>query len=86
MAASAASDKQNFYMRRRVSFTVEAQERGEVKVEYVPSNDNKADILTKVLGVKMFCRLRDALMNVSESVKFVAAHVVSKIVKLRASK
>ena len=48
--------------------------------------DNKADILTKVLGVKMFCRLRDALMNVSESVKFVAAHVVSKIVKLRASK
>ena len=51
----------------------------------MPSNDNKADILTKVLGVKMFRRLRDMLMNVSESVKFVSAHVASKIIKLRAS-
>ena len=40
----------------------------------IPSEDNKADILTKVLGTKLYKRLRDVLLNVQNA----AAHIATQ--------
>ena len=73
------------YLRRRSSFVQEAHERKEIKVVQVSSDENKADILTKVLPVKQFKKLRNVLMNLATSVKQVAAHVHEFVIKLRDS-
>ena len=78
IAASQLSDKEGLYIKRRKVFIQEAVERGEVEVVQIPSTDNKADILTKILPAKLYRRLRDALLNVSVSAQHIsqtAAHV-----------
>mgnify|MGYP004059087955 CR=1 FL=1 len=85
VGGSAASERQGLYLRRRSSFVQEAHERKEIKVVQVSSDENKADILTKVLPVKQFKKLRNVLMNLATSVKQVAAHVHEFVIKLRDS-
>jgi hypothetical protein len=67
-AASATSDKRSLYMRRRISFIQEAQIQSEVDVGHMPTDDNRADILTKALAFKIFARHRHTLLNTSRLV------------------
>ena len=73
-AASKLSDREGLYIKRRKSFIQEAVASGEIEVVQIPSEDNKADILTKVLGTKLYKRLRDVLLNVQNA----AAHIATQ--------
>ena len=58
------SDKRSLYMRRRIKFMLMAKQQELVRMQWVPTDLNRADILTKPLSAKAFSRLRDMLMNV----------------------
>ena len=73
-AASKLSDREGLYIKRRKSFIQEAVASGEIEVVQIPSEDNKADILTKVLGTKLYKRLRYVLLNVQNA----AAHIATQ--------
>jgi hypothetical protein len=79
-SASDASDKRSLYMKRRVKFIQEAQRDEEVFVEHVPSELNKADILTKPLSTRPFSRIRDMILNIRRSAVNVHAIVWSRII------
>ena len=82
IAASKLSDKEGLYLKRRKKFIQEAVERGEADVVQIPSEDNKADILTKVLSTKVYRRLRDILLNVKTSADHIAtqaAHTLAMV-------
>ena len=49
------------HIRVRGDYVWEAHLNGEVKIQYIPSGDNPADILTKNLSRDLFYRYRDAL-------------------------
>ena len=82
IAASKLSDKEGLYIKRRKVFIQEAVEREEVEIIQIPSADNKADILTKILGAKPYRRLRDLLLNVTSiasNVASAAAHTLNSL-------
>ena len=82
IAASKQSDKEGLYLKRRKIFIQEAVTSQEVEVVQIPSEDNKADILTKILNSKQYKRLRDKLMNISaaaDNIATLAAHTLSKV-------
>ena len=43
-----------------------AKQAQAVRMQWVPSEFNRADILTKALSAKAFSRLRDVIMNVGK--------------------
>ena len=53
-------------MRRRITFILMAKQAQAVRMQWVPSELNRADILTKGLSAKAFSRLRDVIMNVGK--------------------
>ena len=82
IAASQLSDKEGLYIKRRKVFIQEAVERGEIEVVQIPTADNRADILTKILPVRQYRRLRDALLNVAaaaENIHSVAVHALRSL-------
>ena len=52
-------------MRRRVKFVQEAEKLGLTLTIKVRTEDNRADILTKMLSSKTYARMRDKIMNVA---------------------
>ena len=62
-AASGNSDKRALYMKRRVQYIQNNQDTGESRVEHVPTDLNRADILTKPMTGQQFLRMRDMMMN-----------------------
>ena len=75
-SASDASDKRSLYMKKRVKFVADAQEVGEVKVTKIQSEDNRADILTKVLSGAIFVKMRDLIYNIRRAA--VRLHAIVK--------
>ena len=47
----------------RYFFVKDRVEQGDVKIEYMPTGDMIADVLTKPLQGSLFARLRDQLLN-----------------------
>ena len=47
----------------RYFFVKDRVEAGEIKIEYCPTKDMLADVLTKPLQGNNFCELRDQLLN-----------------------
>ena len=47
----------------RYFFVKDRVEQGDVKIEYMPTGDMVADVLTKPLQGSLFARLRDLLLN-----------------------
>ena len=74
-AAAAASDKRSLYMKRRITFVQEAQAFDECSVQYIPSAQNRADILTKVLKMPLFGAMRAMLHNITSSVMDLVARI-----------
>jgi hypothetical protein len=56
------------HIHRRYHFIRECVETGQIEVEHVPGNEQKADILTKALGRIKFKEMRD-LVGVQDVVK-----------------
>ena len=65
-STDSVSDKRSLYMRRRITFILMAKQAQAVRMQWVPSELNRADILTKGLSAKAFSRLRDVIMNVGK--------------------
>ena len=59
---------QSKHIHRRYHFIRECVENGQVEVEHVPGNEQKADIVTKALGRMKFKEMRD-LIGVQDVVK-----------------
>ena len=51
-------------MKRRIKFVEQSQKANEIRVTTIQSENNRADILTKILSVATFKRLRDVIFNV----------------------
>ena len=64
------------YMRRRVKFVQEAEKLGLTLTIKVRTEDNRADILTKMLSSKTYARMRDKIMNVANVA--VNIHIIIK--------
>ena len=58
-------------MRKRTTFVKYAQFNAEVALLKVRTDDNRADILTKILQATHYARLRDMILNV----KNIAANI-----------
>ena len=71
--SSGKSDKRSLYMRKRTTFVKYAQYHEDVALLKVCTEDNCADILTKVLQATPYARLRDVILNV----KNIAANIHS---------
>ena len=69
--SSGKSDKRSLYMRKRTTFVKYAQFNAEVALLKVRTDDNRADILTKILQATHYARLRDMILNV----KNIAANI-----------
>eukprot|EP00966_Prymnesium_polylepis_P261053 6029983-Prymnesium_polylepis.1 len=67
-AAAAASDKRSLYMKRRITFVQEAQALEECSVQHIPSEQNRAHILSEVLKMPLFGAMRAMLHNLTASV------------------
>ena len=76
-ANAAVSDKNGLYLRRRQSFIQEAKDEGEISVEHVPGESNRADVLTKPLGSAAYGKARDVLQNVRRCAKNISAHCLA---------
>jgi hypothetical protein len=63
-------------MRRRVKFVQEAEKLGLTITIKVRTEDNRADILTKMLSSKTYARMRDKIMNVANVA--VNIHIIIK--------
>lgn len=63
IAASGSAFKRSLYMARRARFLQEMQRRRRSRVAKVASEDNVADVLTKVFSTKSFKRARHKLLN-----------------------
>lgn len=63
-------------MRRRVRFVQEAEKLGLTITIKVRTEDNRADILTKMLSSKTYARMRDKIMNVANVA--VNIHIIIK--------
>jgi hypothetical protein len=50
----------------RYFFVKDRVDAGEVEIEYLPTGDMRADIMTKPLQGDLFKRMREALMGVSK--------------------
>ena len=76
-AAAAASDKRSLYIKRRITFVQEAQalDLEECSVQHIPSEQNRADILTKVLKMPLFGAMRAMLHNLTASVMDLVARL-----------
>ena len=74
-AAAAASDKRSLYMKRRITFVQEAQALEECSVQHIRSEQNRADILTKVLKMPLFGAMRAMLHNLTASVMDLVARL-----------
>ena len=81
-AAAAAADKNQIYMRKRISFVQEAQLSEEVLVVKISGLVNKADVLTKVLSRTLYEKGRDVLINAARVCKQLHAHVRMIIAQL----
>jgi len=57
------SESRSKFLVNRINFLKEAIENGDVKIVYVPTEDNVADIFTKSLPRHVFERLRFKLLN-----------------------
>ena len=75
-ATAGKSDKRSMYMRRRVKFVQEAEKLGLTITIKVRTEDNRADILTKMLSSKTYARMRDKIMNVANVA--VNIHIIIK--------
>ena len=64
VAGNEGSFKRSLYLARRVKFLQHLGRRGVVKVRKIGTDDNVADILTKILTVKKFKSLRHKMLNV----------------------
>ena len=62
-------------MARRIRFVQDATRRKEAVPYHVPSELNRADILTKVLSTRLFKRMRHLILNIRSSAPHVAAYV-----------
>ena len=65
IASSQSSFKRSLYLARRAVFLQQLTRRGKMKVIKVDTENNVADVLTKVLSVKVFARHRHRLLNLS---------------------
>jgi hypothetical protein len=52
-ATQGKADKKGMYMRKRVKFLQEAERWGEAAITKIRTDDNRADILTKMLSTKL---------------------------------
>jgi hypothetical protein len=52
-ATQGKADKKGMYMRKRVKFLQEAEKWGEAAITKIRTDDNRADILTKMLSTKV---------------------------------
>ena len=75
-ATAGKSDKRSMYMRRRVKFVQEAEKLGLTITIKVRTEDNRADILTKMLSSKTYASMRDKIMNVANVA--VNIHIIIK--------
>ena len=64
MAGNEGSFKRSLYLARRVRFLQQLGRRGVIKVRKIGTDDNIADLLTKVLAIKRFKVLRHRMLNV----------------------
>jgi hypothetical protein len=63
-ATQGKADKKRMYMRKRVKFLQEAERWGEAAITKIRTDDNRADILTKMLSTKLYKKMRDTILNV----------------------
>ena len=58
-----ANSERSRHINIRYFFVKDRVEQGDVKIEYMPTGDMIADVLTKPLQGSLFARLRDLLLN-----------------------
>ena len=58
-----ANSERSRHINIRYFFVKDRVEQGDVKIEYMPTGDMIADVLTKPLQRSLFARLRDLLLN-----------------------
>ena len=63
-ATQGKADKKGMYMRKRVKFLQEAERWGVAAITKIRTDDNRADILTKMLSTKLYKKMRDKILNV----------------------
>ena len=63
IAKDAASSNRTKHLARRAKMVLHHTERGEVKVQFIRTENQVADILTKPLDRALFVKFRDYLMN-----------------------
>ena len=51
-------------MQKRIKFIQDAERWGETLVSKIRTDDNRADILTKMLSTKLYKKMRDTILNV----------------------
>ena len=73
ITTSRASFRRSLYLARRATFLQTLGRDERVGVEKVDGEHNRADILTKMVSVKAFARLRHYILNVRQRMQ-VAAH------------
>jgi hypothetical protein len=67
-ALGTTSERTSMYLRRRITFIQQACSPGAglATVMHVRSENNRADILTKMLAAKLYKKMRDAVLNVRQ--------------------
>ena len=68
-ATQGKADKKGVYMRKRVKFLQDAERWGEASITKIRTDDNRADILTKMLSTKLHKKMRG-------SYSYLTSHVV----------
>ena len=62
--SAAKSNKRNLYMRRRTTYVQEATTEGDIRMASIDTKDNRADILTKMIGtIAHFVQLRGMIQG-----------------------
>jgi hypothetical protein len=63
-ATAGKTNKKKMYMQKRIKFMQDAERWGETIITKIRTDDNRADILTKMLSTKLYKKMRDNILNV----------------------
>ena len=64
--ANGTVGEKSTYLKKRITFIREARLAEEIEVSHIRGDSNRADILTKGLGAKLYKKMRDAVLNVRQ--------------------
>ena len=74
-ATAGKTNKKGMYMQKRIKFMQDAERWGETLVTKIRTDDNRADILTKMLSTKLYKKMRDKILNVKAAAVNIHAFV-----------